>query len=100
MHGGCVTVGCIPVKDHQIEELYVLASYAKQNGQDFIPVHIFPVNYNNAKSFKYLALQSAENKDYQLFAVTLQDAYDYFNHYKKIPTIAVGGNKGEYFLLR
>lgn len=99
VHGGCVTVGCIPVKDYQIEELYVLASYAKENGQDFIPVHIFPVNYNNTKSFKFLALQSAENKDYQLFAVMLQDAFDYFNYYKKVPVTAVG-SKGEYVLLR
>lgn len=99
VHGGCVTVGCIPIKDYQIEELYLLASYAVENGQDFIPVHIFPVRYNNPKSFKYLALSSKDNNDYQLFAVGLQDAYDYFNHYKKIPIIAVD-SKGEYILVK
>lgn len=99
VHGGCVTVGCIPIKDYQIEELYLLASYAKDNGQDFIPVHIFPVRYNNPKSFRYLALSSKDNKDYQLFAVGLQDVYDYFNQHKKIPVIGID-NKGGYVMIK
>ncbi len=47
IHGSCVTTGCIPITDGQIEELYVLAAHAKDMGQDFIPVHIFPVNFSN-----------------------------------------------------
>jgi murein L,D-transpeptidase YafK len=99
VHGGCVTVGCIPVKDSQIEELYLLATYAKENGQDFIPIHIFPVKYDNTKSYRYLALSCKDNKEYQTFVITLQEAYDYFNHYKKIPIIAVG-SKGEYYIIK
>ncbi len=99
VHGGCVTVGCIPVKDNQIEELYLLASYAKDNGQDFIPIHIFPINYNNTRSFRYLALSIKDNKEYQTFALTLQEAFDYFNHYKKIPIIGIG-SRGEYYVIK
>ena len=99
IHGKCVTVGCIPIKDDYIEELYLLASNAIDNGQDFIPLHIFPVKYNNANSFRYLALQSKDNKAYQEFAVNLQEAYDYFNLYKKIPIVAVDEN-GEYILIK
>ena len=32
IHGNCVTVGCIPLQDSQIEELYVLAANAKNQG--------------------------------------------------------------------
>ena len=46
IHGSCVTVGCIPLTDNQIDELYILAAHAKDMGQDFIPVHIFPIRYN------------------------------------------------------
>ncbi|MBS4044467.1 MAG: hypothetical protein KGZ59_11690 [Chitinophagaceae bacterium] len=99
VHGGCITVGCIPIKDQQIEELYLLAAYAKENGQDFIPVHIFPVRYNVKKSFEYLALQSKGNEAYQLFAVTIQDVFDYFNHYKKLPFIAID-EKGNYSVIQ
>jgi murein L,D-transpeptidase YafK len=49
IHGSCVTTGCIPIKDDQIEELYVLTTFARNLGQDFIPVHIFPVRFNNAR---------------------------------------------------
>ena len=44
IHGSCVTVGCIPITDQQIDELYILAAHAKNQGQDYIPVHIFPVD--------------------------------------------------------
>ena len=54
IHGSCVTVGCIPINDQQIEELYILAASAKNSGQDFIPVHIFPVRYNKPESVEYL----------------------------------------------
>ena len=40
IHGSCVSVGCIPVTDEQIEEIYIIASYAKASGQDYIPTHL------------------------------------------------------------
>jgi murein L,D-transpeptidase YafK len=42
IHGNCVTVGCVPITDDKIKELYILAVEAKNNGQDKIPVYIFP----------------------------------------------------------
>jgi murein L,D-transpeptidase YafK len=42
IHGSCVTIGCIPVTDDKIKELYVLAVEARANGQDNIMVHIYP----------------------------------------------------------
>lgn len=34
IHGGCVTIGCIPITDDKIKELYLIAVEAKSNGQD------------------------------------------------------------------
>jgi murein L,D-transpeptidase YafK len=99
IHGGCVTTGCIPIKDVQVEELYVLATSVKEQGQDFIPVHIFPIQYNNKKSLEFFALNTKGNEAYQLFALNMQDAYDYFNKQKKLPIIAID-KKGEYLLLK
>jgi murein L,D-transpeptidase YafK len=95
LHGGCVTVGCIPIKDNQIEEVYLLASFAKENGQDFIPIHIFPVRYNVTKSYQHLALVCKEKSDYMEFAVTMQQAFDYFNRHKRLPVVGID-DKGEY----
>jgi murein L,D-transpeptidase YafK len=95
IHGSCVTVGCIPITDTQIEELYILAANAKNSGEDFIPVHIFPVRYNNKASMAYLAKVSKDDQELQRFAVQLKVAYDYFEKEKRLPVIMVN-SKGEY----
>lgn len=99
IHGGCVTTGCIPIKDVQVEELYVLATSVKEQGQDFIPVHIFPIQYSNRKSLEYFALNTKNNENYQLFALNMQDAYDYFNKNKKLPIVGID-KQGGYILLK
>jgi len=48
IHGDCVTIGCIPLTDDYIKELYVICVYAKNNGQLRIPVHLFPLRLNDA----------------------------------------------------
>lgn len=98
IHGSCVTVGCIPIQDQQIEELYLLAASAKNSGQDFIPVHIFPVRFNNKKSMEYFAETTKEDQDLQHFAISLKDVYDYFEKEKRLPLISVN-SKGLYILM-
>ncbi len=97
IHGNCVSTGCIAISDLPIEELYVLASYAKEQGQDFIPVHVFPVKYNVKKSFEYLAETTKENQPLQKFAITLQEAYNYFEEKKQLPLIMVN-KQGQYII--
>lgn len=49
IHGGAVTVGCLPITDAGIEELYLLAVAARAAGQAVIPVHIFPFPLTEAE---------------------------------------------------
>jgi murein L,D-transpeptidase YafK len=42
IHGSNVTIGCLPLTDDKIKEVYILAVQARQAGQAQIPVHIFP----------------------------------------------------------
>lgn len=42
IHGNCVSIGCIPITDDKIKELYVMAVEARNAGQERIPVHVFP----------------------------------------------------------
>ena len=97
IHGSCVSTGCIAIDNKPIEELYTLASFAKENGQEFIPVHVFPVKYNVKKSLEYLAQVSKDNQPLQKFAVSLKAAYDYFEDRKQLPVIMVN-KKGEYIV--
>ena len=95
IHGSCVTVGCIPVTDQQIDELYILAAHAKSGGQDFIPVHIFPIKYNNPKSAAYLEGLTRTDSGLKLFAQRLESVYDHFEITHQLPVIMTNAY-GEY----
>src|SRR5258705_292092 len=77
IHGSCVTVGCIPLTDQQIDELYILAAHAKDLGQDFIPTHIFPVRFNVPRSLNYLNNLTKDDADLKSFSLQLEDAFNY-----------------------
>jgi murein L,D-transpeptidase YafK len=97
IHGSCVTQGCIPITNPQIEELYILTTLAKNNGQDFIPVHIFPVRFNNPKSLAYLERLMRDDSELRDFEKTMKQAFDYFDVTKQLPVVSVN-TKGEYVL--
>jgi murein L,D-transpeptidase YafK len=97
IHGSCVTTGCIPITDGQIEELYVLAAHAKDLGQDFIPVHIFPVNFSNARSVAYLNRFLLSFNEFVPFEKSMQNAFYYFERNRQVPPVLVNA-KGEYVL--
>lgn len=54
IHGNCVTVGCIPLTDEKIKEVYVLAVEARNNGQQDIPVTIMPFKMTKANLDRYV----------------------------------------------
>jgi murein L,D-transpeptidase YafK len=89
IHGSCVTVGCIPILDNKIEELYVLSSHAKGSGQDFIPVHIFPAKYDVKKSAEYLEKLHESDPTLKAFEANLKRVYDFFEEHHRLPVIAI-----------
>lgn len=97
IHGSCLTVGCIPLTDEFIEEVYILAVNAKNAGQDFIPVHVYPVKFGNTRSMDYLGGVSLTDNSSQQFWVELKSAYDYFEKHHRLPVVLVD-NKGKYVM--
>lgn len=95
IHGSCVTVGCIPLTNPQIDEVYILAVRARDLGQSYIPVHILPVSFNNKHSVSYLNKISSTDDLSQRFWLKLKEAYDYFNRTHKLPVILFDG-EGDY----
>lgn len=93
IHGNCVTVGCLPLTDDKIKELYVLAIEARNNGQDNIPVHIFPCRMSSTR----LAGIQIDYPGHVPFWNNLQPVYDDFEKTKKLSRIVVN-SKGEYQL--
>jgi murein L,D-transpeptidase YafK len=99
IHGSCVTVGCIPLTDPIIEEVYTLTAFARQNGQDFMPIHVFPVRFRNPKSADALKKYLEKRPDYKPMVDVMTKVYYYFNENKNLPTILIS-EKGEYRMLQ
>jgi len=103
IHGDCVTIGCMPITDDQIKELYIFCVEAKDNGQKNIPVTVFPTkmtdeNYSNIKKIEQKgtpgllgATKSTENYKDRLWA-DLKSGYDYFNETKQLPDVVILDN--------
>lgn len=87
IHGGCVTVGCLPMTDDFIQELYVICLSAKLNGQNNIPVHIFPTRFDQV-GVNYLAKSYKGDESKQTFWTNLKNIYDYFEtNHKLMPVM-------------
>ncbi len=92
IHGSCVTIGCMPLTDTYIKEVYILAVEAKNNGQQTIQVHIFPTKMDE-KGMKFLADTNEKNLD---FWKNLKTGYDYFEQKKQLPKFTID-KSGKYF---
>ena len=97
IHGSCVTTGCIPMTDGKIEEIYIIAAYAKSLGQDYIPVHIFPIRFNVQRSVDYLDKMAKDDIRLKKFDSRMEDAFDYFEKYHRLPVIMIN-EAGEYIV--
>lgn len=96
VHGNCVTIGCIPITDEKIKELYVLAVEARNNGQDKIPIHIFPDRLDMGTPEKLVQDYSVDEK-VASFWKNLQPIYLDFKSTKKLKKVTVN-EEGEYQL--
>jgi murein L,D-transpeptidase YafK len=97
IHGSCVTIGCIPITDEMIAELYSICIIARTNGQFNIPVHVFPTRFNR-RGLDYLGAfykQGNGVEDNQKFWTNLKRGYDYFEQKRMLMPILYD-EKGNY----
>ncbi|HLF36162.1 MAG TPA: L,D-transpeptidase family protein [Cyclobacteriaceae bacterium] len=94
IHGNCVTIGCIPITDPLIRELYVFAVEAKNHGQDKISVHIFPDLLDDG-NFERLCAEYAGDRNLEGFWSNLKESYDYFKSNRSIPSVEISA-EGRY----
>ncbi|TAJ12789.1 hypothetical protein DMA11_11220 [Marinilabiliaceae bacterium JC017] len=86
IHGACVTIGCLPITDDQIKELYIFCVEARDNGQSKIPVTIFPSKLTDIEIQK-LTDKYSSNSDKIGLWTDLKKGYDVFNDTKQLPTV-------------
>lgn len=81
IHGNCVTVGCIPITDEWIRELYLLAETAKANGQSKISVLLFPFEMTDQNQTTY----ARKNPEHRSFWEELRPIYQFFEEHSTVP---------------
>ena len=91
IHGNCVTIGCVPITDDKIKELYVLCLQSKNQGND-IKVHSYPFKLTTEN---LTAEKTNYSKELIDFWMNLKVCYDYFSQNKQLPKIKVD-KKGNY----
>lgn len=95
IHGGCETVGCIPITDRGIEEVYLLASWARENRQQKIPVHIFPFHFSEENWNKY----GPEFPQHRPFWRSLEEIFLHFERSRQLPTVEIT-DAGHYYTVK
>jgi murein L,D-transpeptidase YafK len=95
VHGSCISIGCIPIGDDNIKEVYLWAARAK-GGEQEIPIHIFPMkmteeNYNSLKS------EYASNAQLLEFWSWLKPGFDAFEKGNVVPNVTVD-DSGKYVI--
>ncbi|MBN2497002.1 MAG: hypothetical protein JXR96_20590 [Deltaproteobacteria bacterium] len=94
IHGDCVTIGCVPLTDRWIEELYVICLDSKTwSGQPNL-VHIFPARLHG-ESWDKLVNEHAAEPALLDFWKELKAGYDLFEQTRRQPRIWFTG-RGAY----
>jgi len=88
IHGNCMTIGCIPITDEFIKEVYIACVEAKNSGQVKIPVHIFPFRMETIM-YKKMAAEYLKNTTLITFWNNLKQGYTFFEKNKTVPTITI-----------
>jgi murein L,D-transpeptidase YafK len=89
IHGGCETVGCVPIEDENIQEVYWIAAQAMEAGQNIIPVHIFPARLDPQR-LQWLAETFRPEPELLDFWRNLADGYAFFEETRLVPWVTVG----------
>ncbi|OWY25884.1 hypothetical protein C7N43_32930 [Sphingobacteriales bacterium UPWRP_1] len=92
IHGACMTAGCLPIGNDKIKEVYWLSVLAKDNGQDTIPVHIYPFKFDNFEHYQTEFSKYAGNPRLIQFWDNLKVGYDLFETYRTPPAVGVNSD--------
>lgn len=95
IHGECVTIGCLPMTNEKIKEIYLYAVYAKNSGQSKVPVYIFPFKMND-ENFKNIS-KYTKNKPLIDFWKNLKVGFDNFEKNKQALKFKINNDGGYEF---
>jgi murein L,D-transpeptidase YafK len=91
IHGGCVTIGCLPMTNEIVKEIYIICLNAVLDGQEYIPVHVYPTRLSSY-GMEFLKREYPKDAVRQQFWSDLKVGYDYFEKYHKLLPVMYNAN--------
>ena len=91
IHGSCATVGCLPMTDDGIKEIYLYAVHARNNGQMKIPVYIFPFEMTDT-NFEIYCKEYGGTAELIHFWTDLKEGYNIFMRTNRELQFAIAPN--------
>lgn len=100
IHGKCVTIGCLPMRNNPIKEIFWVSARCQSQKTDssLVPIDIFPMRLTDT-NLKVLGLEFGYNKTKMDFWKNIQVGYAYFELNKKRPIVTID-NKGRYVFIQ
>jgi murein L,D-transpeptidase YafK len=89
VHGSNVSIGCFAMTDPLIEEIYLIVEAALINGQEQVPVHVFPFRMTEER----ISAADLSKSEWLEFWMSLKDGYDLFEENKRPPVVSVAAGK-------
>jgi murein L,D-transpeptidase YafK len=91
IHGDCVTIGCLPLTDPLIEEVYLAAVLARDGGQQTIPIQLFPARMDEA-GWARLQTRPETTPALLRFWAELRPGYEAFEKSHLLPSVRISGS--------
>jgi murein L,D-transpeptidase YafK len=91
LHGNCASIGCIPITDDGIKEVYWLAVLVHSQGQKHLPIQIFPARLTD-DGLKALTATHGNQPTLLTFWSNLKQGYDLFEKNHRLATIKTRGD--------
>lgn len=88
LHGNCASIGCIPITDDGIKEVYWLAVLVRENRAKHLPMQIFPARMTE-QGFRDLAKTRPGQTELAAFWGNLKEGYDAFEKNHRLRKVRV-----------
>jgi murein L,D-transpeptidase YafK len=86
LHGNCASIGCIPITDDGIKEVYWLAVLVHGNGQQHLPIQIFPARLSS-EGLQELTATHRNDAALLAFWSNLKEGYDLFEKSRRLQRV-------------
>jgi len=89
VHGSNASIGCFAMTDPLIEEIYLVVEAALNNGQERVPVHVFPFRMTGER----ISAAGVSQSEWLEFWKNLKAGYDFFEESERPPAVSVVAGK-------